>query len=1157
MGYSSDDSVEALMEERSRYSRYSVGESERDHYGIESDLEDEDDQVRERNHRDEDEDDGLADEDNATTDEDKYSRRTAASSTKKREESLVEGERGDGGSDGGRFAPIESLWSASTDDAPQWREEGTANDPRIKKKASQIGVSYSIEEKTTATATTATALVQDESADASSLYGGGHVVDPIYTRTAGMGINGSASATRTTQSSCLSSRGKKYDVSAQYATHKKQEENRRELQKMQKKARKEAKKKMKEMIVEAKKEEAAAMAAEMRQLELQERQQLKQDDAVPSSVDAVPKSTVVSATTDGSGENAKLDPSPAEFQRVVSDTSSLTDLHFGKRSSHHHLPALSAGSDAGGGSGVQPETSAAAAERATDDADPKKDKLSTRSSPANTILADQEVGATSGQQEEDKNKNAAGTSPSMATFLIKGLANWTTGGSKAASSSAPSAAPSPLFRVFNKAPPEVVPTSGGGSSASTTRHKNGPVASNDQRETPKLSPIMSIESDLKTQPQSPESDAAEPEKSSAKKKGLKTQSSEERSVAVVVASNEDEVELAWTPSVTAAVDPEKVSSAKKPLVSGRSPPSPLKIETTDSTVQSTNPSGDDESSLLKESSSADDEDEVSSDNEATDGEEVDEDSTSIMQYGSSSFDASANSVASSPVPAKDDRSDAKHVPKSKTRMHGLKGWATRVFRNSKPSKSIAEAAPADEASEKRKRKSSGEDLSSRQRMHSGSKPKTIPNEEKLRTMKHAESRVKKTSRSRSLEPVMKFSPTMKSKSDALPAQQKIRESVTSKARKSVKPSATKTESPSKKRAASRLKSPSLKKDVLPKPTPVSSKKLAVKKASKKASAEKAPAKAAPAKAAPASKASLKACKRKAGKKKAKTPSARSSQLSAGDKQAMYNKSLITEDSDESAPVESVAGGIDPPPPPVSPTDSMGRKKHVLRKEFVDVGLDEYIDPKAVKDEPQLAACLRYYYCGSAANAAGTAIKTVDCTPKSRAINNGGVDDVIMEQRMDDEEDRKRKLPLIRTEIREDDILRVGSSESLEDAPEIALPRTPSVAIEVTGMKLHLDDDSEAERRDVERLRSISKAESEIVSVTSIEFATSSSTAESPPSRYSADWVASASESYESDDEESILSLEEDRKSIHRRKKPTKGMLRGFLSRKGRNYKAEV
>jgi hypothetical protein len=271
---------------------------------------------------------------------------------------------------------------------------------------------------------------------------------------------------------------------------------------------------------------------------------------------------------------------------------------------------------------------------------------------------------------------------------------------------------------------------------------------------------------------------------------------------------------------------------------------------------------------------------------------------------------------------------------------------------------------------------------------------------------------------------------------------------------------------------------------------------------------------------------------------------------------MYNKSLITEDSDESADRQR-AVDVGAVSSAVSPTDSKGKKKHALKKEFVDVGLDEYVDPKTAKDEPQLAACLRYYYCGGAANAAGTAIRTVDCTPKARTINDGGVDDMIMEQRMDDAEDRKRKLPLIQTGIRDDDILRVGSSESLEDAPAIAQPRTPSVALEVTGMKLHLDEDSAAECLELEKLRSISKTASENLSVTSIEFATSKSTAESPPSRYSADWAASASESYESDEEASTLSVEDEKKSIRRRKKPTKGMLRGFLSRKGRSYKTEL
>lgn len=271
---------------------------------------------------------------------------------------------------------------------------------------------------------------------------------------------------------------------------------------------------------------------------------------------------------------------------------------------------------------------------------------------------------------------------------------------------------------------------------------------------------------------------------------------------------------------------------------------------------------------------------------------------------------------------------------------------------------------------------------------------------------------------------------------------------------------------------------------------------------------------------------------------------------------MYNKSLITEDSDESADrivaIEKAAAGGD------SPTKST--TKHQLKKQHVDVVLDEYLDPKQTTNEPHLVACLKYYYCGAAANVADTAITSVDCTPKSRAQYDGGVDDMIMEQRMDDEEDRKLKLPLLETEIRDDDVLRVGSSESLEDAPEIALPRTPSVVMEVTGMKLHLDDDSEEYRRESESMRTISKTESEKVSVTSIEFAAtkSASSVGSPKRRYSAEWAASASASasasFESD-EGSELSVEE--QSIQRKRAPHKGLIRGLLFRRGRRSKVEI
>jgi hypothetical protein len=165
---------------------------------------------------------------------------------------------------------------------------------------------------------------------------------------------------------------------------------------MQKKVKEAATKKMEKVIQEAKEEEEAEAAAERMRLELKERQRTEGD--VPSSIKKAPK-----LAASGSGDAAGAD-TPVEFQRVVSDTPSLTDLHFRKRSH----PIVAASLPDAGGIGLT-ESAAPAGVQHAGDVDTKKEKLST-SSPANTILADHEV-ATSQKREDDKKIRVPGDLP--------------------------------------------------------------------------------------------------------------------------------------------------------------------------------------------------------------------------------------------------------------------------------------------------------------------------------------------------------------------------------------------------------------------------------------------------------------------------------------------------------------------------------------------------------------------------------------------------------------------------------------------------------------------------------------------------------------------------------------------------------------------------
>jgi hypothetical protein len=282
-----------------------------------------------------------------------------------------------------------------------------------------------------------------------------------------------------------------------------------------------------------------------------------------------------------------------------------------------------------------------------------------------------------------------------------------------------------------------------------------------------------------------------------KKDAIEAQRSEERSVVMLVASNEDEVELAWTPSCTAASGE---GSTKKHLA-GRS--SLLEIDTTESTARSTGPSGD-ESSFVQELSSEDD-DEEDGDDDATEEAEPDDESKSIQRYKSRSLGTRASRDFSSPVQEKDYGCEEKPVLKSRQRVQVLKARAVRVFRKTKPTEKMTEEVTSAKTSKGKVRSSRKEESSTRQEARLKSTAKVSNLAKESHRTKGAETKKAKARRSRSIEPVLKFAPKAKAHSDTLPVQRSTGER-TSKTKAPISPS-PKREPCTKKRALSCSKSP--------------------------------------------------------------------------------------------------------------------------------------------------------------------------------------------------------------------------------------------------------------------------------------------------------------------------------------------------------------
>lgn len=260
---------------------------------------------------------------------------------------------------------------------------------------------------------------------------------------------------------------------------------------------------------------------------------------------------------------------------------------------------------------------------------------------------------------------------------------------------------------------------------------------------------------------------------------------------------------------------------------------------------------------------------------------------------------------------------------------------------------------------------------------------------------------------------------------------------------------------------------------------------------------------------------------------------------------MYSRSLISEDSMLSeAPL--TAG-----------TEKSANKKKKKQKgsnaivqapapnELDEYSLGENEKVEQAIAEPQLVQCLKFYYCGGAANVLDVTLKSMDCARKRQPQIQGAADatDEIMEQRLNDESNspwpalevvlnagKAGSLQSFKSGLKQgskDLNIEVNSLNGekidlieLQEAPSLRLPRTPTYVKEVTAMSLHLDDDFEANARDSAMARAKKKAEDEELSITTIEIPTATTTTDEQDNE-------GDDEEDDEDDNESIESNEED------------------------------
>lgn len=226
-------------------------------------------------------------------------------------------------------------------------------------------------------------------------------------------------------------------------------------------------------------------------------------------------------------------------------------------------------------------------------------------------------------------------------------------------------------------------------------------------------------------------------------------------------------------------------------------------------------------------------------------------------------------------------------------------------------------------------------------------------------------------------------------------------------------------------------------------------------------------------------------------------------MSEKEKMGMYNKSLMSDDTEEHTDFDDglVLAPPEPPPPLESYMERMKAKRKLTpaqkaRKSNV-TELDEYSqssDPK-VSNDPQLVQCLKFYYCGFMAAAVEVGINTATC---KNTAGDAPLDEIEAMRMIDDDghplspagpkvEIMLDGFRLDGTEERDDGLL---EHAALDDAPDIALPHARSYIKEVTSFHLKLDEEDVFEEDDeIDPLLEGRRAEAagkDVVSITTIE-----------------------------------------------------------------------
>jgi hypothetical protein len=227
-------------------------------------------------------------------------------------------------------------------------------------------------------------------------------------------------------------------------------------------------------------------------------------------------------------------------------------------------------------------------------------------------------------------------------------------------------------------------------------------------------------------------------------------------------------------------------------------------------------------------------------------------------------------------------------------------------------------------------------------------------------------------------------------------------------------------------------------------------------------------------------------------------------ISTNGKMDMYNKSLMTDDTDE-VEGEYLAGAeVNGEPRPFSSyIDRIKAKRKATpadrARKLAVMELDEYSQTSKPSDydDPQLVQCLKFYYCGGIANTIETGINVATC---KHGIREAKPDEIEALRIMDDNEfpmSPNQKVEVVLEgykldgassmyEGRQDD---ESVDSILDEAPDIQLPHTKSYVKEVTSVHLKLDEESDLKSTSLDRGRLAAAAGRDMVSITTLEIPT--------------------------------------------------------------------